>query len=228
VAAFFFLALAPGCRSAPEGGASDHFRVNLGTEPPSLDWSLATDHVSFNVIANLMVGLTEFNQDLKPAPVVAKSWDILDGGKKIVFRLRDDVSWSDGKKVTAEDYVYTLKNLMFSDWLPYPYKDDWQEEVNGEPVFVTPEVVDDTTFTITRRTVDPEFVYNVYDIIPYPKYIATKYEGDVEAFIKAPEFNNLTFTGNLGPYKFSEWLRNDRFVLERNPGALWQDKETIL
>src|ERR1044071_10013549 len=52
------------CRGTPGSGDS-RFRVNLGTEPPSLDWSLATDHVSFNVIANLMVGLTEVDKNLK-------------------------------------------------------------------------------------------------------------------------------------------------------------------
>ena len=65
------------CETSPKGGiAGKTFRVNLSTEPPSLDWSLATDHVSFNVIANLMVGLAEFDKQLKPAPVIAKSWDI--------------------------------------------------------------------------------------------------------------------------------------------------------
>ncbi|MCJ7744231.1 MAG: ABC transporter substrate-binding protein, partial [Dehalococcoidales bacterium] len=60
-------------------------------------------------------------------------------------------------------------------------------------------------------------VYIIYDLFPYPKYIATKYEDDVKAFTEAPEFNNLTYTGNLGPYRFKEWIRNDRFVVERNP-----------
>src|SRR4030042_6418101 len=106
---------------------------------------------------------------------------------------------------------------MFSCWLNYPYKDSWQEQVDGKTVLVTPKVVDTTTFTITRQTLDPEFVYTIYDLVPYPKYIATKYEGDVEAFTRAPEFKNLTYTGNLGPYRFKEWNRNDRFVVERNP-----------
>src|SRR6185312_13385522 len=110
----FALALAlllAACRSTPRAGDS-RFRVNLGTEPPSLDWSLATDHVSFNVIANLMVGLTEFDKNLKPAPVIANSWDVLDGGKRIVFHLRDDVLWSDGRKVRAQDFEYSWKRLL--------------------------------------------------------------------------------------------------------------------
>jgi peptide/nickel transport system substrate-binding protein len=110
-----------------------------------------------------------------------------------------------------------MKNLMFSDWLNYNYKDDWQEDVGGKNVFVTPQVVDPTTFTITRQTVQPEFIYTVYGLTPYPKYIAVKYEGNVDAFTQAKEFNTLSYTGNLGPYKYKEWLKNDRFVVQRNP-----------
>ncbi|MFC1961899.1 MFS transporter, partial [Chloroflexota bacterium] len=120
--------------------------------------------------------------------------------------------------VTAEDYVYTLKNLMFSDWLNYPYQTDWQEKVNGEKVFVEVEAVNEATFAIRRQTVDPEFADNaVYSLTPYPKHIAVKYEGDVKSFTQAEEFNNLTYTGNLGPYRFKEWIRNDKYVVERNP-----------
>ena len=100
--ALILLCFSTACETTPKGGiAGKNFRVNLSTEPPSLDWSLATDHVSFNVIANLMVGLTEFDKQLKPAPVIAKSWEFLEGGRKLVFHLRDDVTWSDGKKVRA-------------------------------------------------------------------------------------------------------------------------------
>jgi len=66
--------------------------------------------------------------------------------------------------------------------------------------------------------VDPEFADNaIYSLTPYPKHIAAKYEGDVKAFTQAEEFNKLTYTGNLGPYKFKEWIRNDKYVVERNP-----------
>ena len=57
----------------------------------------------------------------------------------------------------------------------------------------------------------------IYSLTPYPKHIAIKYEGDVKAFTQAEEFNNLTYTGNLGPYRFKEWIRNDKYVVERNP-----------
>jgi len=144
--------------------------------------------------------------------------EVSEDGLSFTITIRDNLRWSDGTGVTAEDYVYTLNNLMFSDWLNYPYKIDWQELVNGETVFVETEVVDETTFVIRRQTIDPEFVDSaLYSLIPNPKHIAIKYEGDVKAFTEAEEFNSLTYTGNLGPYSFNEWIRNDKFVVERNP-----------
>src|SRR5580658_2592648 len=56
-------------------------RVNLGAEPPSLDWAKATDATSFDVVINIMVGLTAYTKDLSCAPACACSWEVLDKGK---------------------------------------------------------------------------------------------------------------------------------------------------
>ena len=52
----------------------DTLNVNLGNEPPTLDWSLATDSTSINVINNIMEGLTQFSKDFTPEPDLAESW----------------------------------------------------------------------------------------------------------------------------------------------------------
>jgi oligopeptide transport system substrate-binding protein len=112
IAVLLCVSLVCSCGPSAKTGSENVFRVNLGTEPPTLDWSLATDHVSLNVIANLMVGLTEFDDQLKPAPIIASSWKVLEGGKKIIFNLREDVFWSDGKRVEAGDFEYSWKRLL--------------------------------------------------------------------------------------------------------------------
>jgi len=184
----------------------------------TLNWILAADGTSLGYAGHTLDSLATYDNDWNvQLRCAAKDVEVSGDGLVYTVTIRDDLRWSDGSSVTAEDYVYTMRNLMFSDWLNYPYKGDWQEEVGDEDVFVTPEVVDETTFTITRQTVNPDFIYDVRNLNPYPKYIASKYEGDIEAFTQAPEFNNLTYTGNLGPYKFVEWIRNDKFVVERNP-----------
>ena len=189
-----------------------------GGEAETLNWILAADASSFGYVGYTLESLANYdNQFNIILRCLAKDIEVSPDGLVYTITIRDDLKWSDGSRVTAEDYVYTLKNLMFSDWLNYNYRDDWHEDVGGQKVFVTPAVVDDTTFTITRKTVQPEFIYTLYGLVPYPKYIAVKYEGDVDAFTRAREFNDLSYTGNLGPYKFKQWLKNDKYVLARNP-----------
>ncbi|MCJ7515562.1 MAG: ABC transporter substrate-binding protein, partial [Dehalococcoidia bacterium] len=189
-----------------------------GGDAETLNWILAADATSFSYAGHTVDSLATYDNKLNvQLRCLAKDIEVSPDGLVYTVTIRDDLKWSNGSQVTAEDYVYTMKNLMFSDWLNYPYKSDWQEEVGDKTIFVTPEVVNTTTFTITRQTVYPEFVYRIYNLVPYPKYIAVEYEGNVEAFTQAPEFNNLTYTGNLGPYRLKEWNRNDRLVVERNP-----------
>jgi peptide/nickel transport system substrate-binding protein len=190
-----------------------------GGDAETLNWLLAADASSFSYAGQTFDSLATYNNQWQVVlRHLAKPVEVSEDGLTYTITIRDDLKWSDGTMVTAEDYVYTLKNLMFSDWLNYPYKSDWQETVSEETVFVEPEVINETTFVIKRQTVDPEFVDNaIYSLTPYPRHIAIKYEGDIEAFTQAEEFNNLTYTGNLGPYRFKEWIRNDKYVVERNP-----------
>ena len=205
------------CRPAKEAGGTYISGTSAG-DAETLNWILAADSASLGYAGHTQDSLATYDNEWHvQLRCAAKDVEVSEDGLVYTVTIRDDLKWSDGSKVTAEDYVYVLKDLMFSDWLNYTYQSDWQEEVDGETVFVTPEVVNEVTFTITRQTLDPEFIYTVRGLTPYPKYIAIKYEGDVKAFTQAPEFNNLTYTGNLGPYKFVEWIRNDKYVVERNP-----------
>ncbi|MCI0482132.1 MAG: peptide ABC transporter substrate-binding protein, partial [Candidatus Dadabacteria bacterium] len=77
------LFLITGCGNNDKGVNSprDTLNVNLGNEPPSLDWSLATDSTSVNIINNIMEGLTKFGEDFAPEPNLAESWQISEDGK---------------------------------------------------------------------------------------------------------------------------------------------------
>jgi oligopeptide transport system substrate-binding protein len=97
----------------PQPSSSDRtFRLVLSNEPPTLDWSLATDSVSITVIENLMDGLTRFDRDLQPVAAVASHWDVSADGRRYLFYLRPDVAWTDGRPVTAGDFEYAWKRLL--------------------------------------------------------------------------------------------------------------------
>src|SRR5690554_1125367 len=64
------------------------------------------------VVDLVFEGLATLNFDGDEyVPVVAEDWDISEDGKTITFNLRDDVVFSDGTPLTANDVVFTYKVL---------------------------------------------------------------------------------------------------------------------
>ena len=97
-------------------------RLNLGYEPDTLDWAKATDSYSFDVISNIMCGLTKYNNDLKSIPSIAKSWTISSDGKTYTFFLNKNAKWSDGRPVLASDFVYGWQRIVNPETAgPYAY-----------------------------------------------------------------------------------------------------------
>ena len=90
-----------------EGGAEaaeQVITVNWGTEPPSLDPGLATDVTSSNILVNIMDPLVKLDEDLNPVPSAAESFETSEDGKTVTFVLRDDLKWTNGDPVTAQDF----------------------------------------------------------------------------------------------------------------------------
>ena len=104
-----------GCSGEPSAVENKTLRIAVTTEPPTLDWSLATDGVSFNVLTNIMEGLTQYNERLEPIPAIAERWEFSEGGRVITFYLRNDVKWTDGQPVTAQQFEYSWKRLLNPD-----------------------------------------------------------------------------------------------------------------
>ncbi|MCH7663038.1 MAG: peptide ABC transporter substrate-binding protein [Chloroflexi bacterium] len=48
----------------------------------------------------------------KLTPDVAKRWEVTQGGRVYVFELRQDVYWSDGVPVTAQDFVFAWQRVL--------------------------------------------------------------------------------------------------------------------
>ena len=86
--------------------------VNL-VEPDTLDPNLLTSQPGGRIVTAMFEGLTRPEaSSLRAAPGVATSWEISDDGLRYTFHLRDDSFWSDGKPVTAADFVYSWRRLL--------------------------------------------------------------------------------------------------------------------
>src|SRR5689334_9124099 len=88
-------------------------RLENGTEVQSLDPQLTSGEPEARVQEALFEGLTRFDPTtFRPAPGVAESWDISEDGTLYTFHLRKNARWSDGRPVTARDFVYSWQRLL--------------------------------------------------------------------------------------------------------------------
>lgn len=91
---------------------AQEFRWSNGRLPKSFDPALAAAPPETDVVRALYEGLTETDPStLKEVPGVAESWAASDDLKTWTFKLRKDAKWSNGKAVTANDFVRAWKRL---------------------------------------------------------------------------------------------------------------------
>jgi peptide/nickel transport system substrate-binding protein len=88
-------------------------RFCLRSEPRSLDPALVdsdSEETFRYLTGGVLVRVNRVTQELMPE--LALSWSNEEGGRRIVFRLRKDVCFSDGTPFSAEDVAYTMQVLM--------------------------------------------------------------------------------------------------------------------
>jgi peptide/nickel transport system substrate-binding protein len=69
-------------------------------------------------------GLARYDTTGKLVPDIAEGWKVSDEGETYTITLRSDVRWHDGKPLTAEDVVFTIKTIqnpqtrsvLFANW----------------------------------------------------------------------------------------------------------------
>lgn len=99
--------------SAVRGGA-----VVIGIGPPgSIEPSNAYEPVGRLISGLVCDSLAAYDArtgELKPA--LAESWQVSDDGTRLTVRLRDDVRFHDGRKLTADDVAFTLTRAASADY----------------------------------------------------------------------------------------------------------------
>lgn len=80
--------------------------------PSSIDPALLRDGAGVLVARQVVEPLVRLDpQTLVPAPALAASWEVHDGGSRFVFRLRPGAAFHGGKEVTAGDARFALDRL---------------------------------------------------------------------------------------------------------------------
>ena len=206
------------CAKAQESSTQNSLSLSLSSEPPTLDWNLATDNVSFAIINNIMEGLTKFDEDMNLLPAVASRWESFDSFTRFRFYLRDDVRWSDGRNVTAEDFVYSWRRLLAPEtaaeyaYFLYDIKNAYRynsgEIKDAEKLQV--RALSEYVLEVELEKPVSFFPYLTAFMVTFPmrEDLVKKY-GD-----KWAEEGKMAVNG---PYILSEWEHDYKVILKKNP-----------
>ncbi|MFD1902758.1 peptide ABC transporter substrate-binding protein [Enterococcus termitis] len=89
------------------------FKRVEAVELPTVDISLATDVVSHRALYNIYEGIYRFGKSNELVPAGAKEMaKISEDGLKYTIHLNEKAVWSDGKPVTAKDYVFSWQRSV--------------------------------------------------------------------------------------------------------------------
>ena len=190
--------------------------LSMASEPPQLDSTRATDQVSGFVLGHVMESLLRRGPGTTLLPGVAERWEINEKGA--TFWLRDDARWSDGKPVTAHDFVFAWRKIVdpanASEYAFFVYPIKNGEAINrGElPIeSLGVRAVDDRTLAVDFERPTPYFeklvVYATYGPVREDFYEACngRYGADADTIL----YN--------GPFRISKWVHGAQLRFEKNP-----------
>ena len=78
-------------------------------EPPTL--SSINNSATPLTSGKIFDGLVTYDFDLNPKPQLATSWTVSPDGLKYTFKLREGVTWHDGKPFTSADAAFSILRL---------------------------------------------------------------------------------------------------------------------
>jgi peptide/nickel transport system substrate-binding protein len=162
--------------------------------------------------------------ELDALPMLAKSWEWAKDSSSITFHLRDDVKWSDGVPLTANDVVFSLdvySDPVVNSRLYGIFEDLYTNKENHIDVAKSFAVKSDYELQINFKPhSSPDLVDIVHPVIP--KHIFDKYKRkDLET--AKDNFNPVT----SGMFVIKKWDRNQTITLGVNKNSFLYKPDKI-
>jgi peptide/nickel transport system substrate-binding protein len=193
--------LIAGCTSSSQNSGNDRdstkviVALDASTEPdsgfdPLFGWGCGEAvHAPF-----IQSTLVTYDADFTFSNDLATDWEISDDGLTWTFTIRNDVKFTNGQPLVAQDVAFTVNGVLASASVKVDLS-----------ALSSAEAVDSTTvvFHLTRPCNTLLFSLAVIGIVPSESYDPISYGTDPVG---------------SGPYKLSKWDRGRRIVLHANEG----------
>ena len=193
---------------------TQELRLNLHTEPPSIDPRKATDVGSISVLKMCFEGLTRIDPNGQPILAAAEKMEISDDQTHYIFTLKE-ATWSDGRPVTAYDFETTWKTIL-DPGFPCEFAIDLYLLKNGRAAKskrcssdeIGVKALDAKTLQVDLEHPVPYFLAALatHAFFPTPNHITSVY----------PQWTENHYVGN-GSFVLKEWRHHDSMLIEKNP-----------
>lgn len=195
---------------------------HVGGDAKSTNPLMISSVTEFDVVG--LMGIEVFGFDWNMDPLANSdyvvSWQTSEDGMYDKVVLRDDVYWSDGKKFTAEDMMFSFQVIMDPESRVPAVK-------QGTDRIRWVQAYDDNTLVYFHRESTPVNVWNInFPVIPKHIYEETIKEDPTMRFSEAhSELEKNPVCG--GPYRLVKHDRGQEIVLERREDFYMVDGKQV-
>jgi peptide/nickel transport system substrate-binding protein len=179
--------------------------VAFGTDAATLDPPQNSSRDTANIMQHIWGSLFETTPEGRIVPYLAESYTESEDGTELIFKLHAGLTCHDGAPLTAEDAAYTFQRAA----------DPANGFTGSTPGFVfsalgyrAAEVVDPLTLRIRIARYNPIALGLISEVMILCK----------ASYSRMTREQAAQHPIGSGPYRFVEWVRSDRIVLERVPG----------
>ncbi|QWH15850.1 ABC transporter substrate-binding protein [Bacillus mycoides] len=173
-----------------------------------------------NITQAIFAPLVGLDKEGKPIPILAKKWDISEDQLTYTFHLKDDLKFSDGSPLTADDVAFTL--TLLHDPTYSGATDISQTAIKGGQAYKEGkatsiegiQVIDPKTITITTEKVNAQTLSLIGGEVISKSYYGKEYkQGNLE-YLKELYGKPM----GAGAYKLDKYIPGQevRFVANEN------------
>ena len=189
--------------------------VAADSEPPNLNPAMVASNGVFFVASKVIEPLAESSYEGKDglSPRLATAWEGSADGKSVTLKLREGVTWHDGKPFTSADVAFSALKV-------------WKELQNlGRVVFKQLTAVDTPDeHTAILQFATPTPFQLIRNALPALTSVVPKHIYDGTDIAKNPANTALIGTG---PYRFAEHKPGEYYLLKRNE-SYWDKEQPYL
>ncbi len=189
---------------------ADNATLGIRTEPSSIDPHFHNLGPNNGMLGQIFGRLVEWSPDMRTLiPRLATSWKAIND-TTWEFKLRTGVKFHDGSDFTADDVVFSFNRA-----------DNYVGGNSGFRTYTkgkTVKKIDDHTIHISTKAPYPLMPNDMATVLILSSDAKGTGEKDKNFGVSARDFNNGSATIGTGPYKFVEWKKGDRIVLEKYAG----------